>query len=180
MQRSIAAGFLVLPAFLLVGGCEWLGLTSSAPANSEKARPGAERQVTVTNALPAARGNQYDASVAPIDENSSAPRIGSVVQGKGGQKAQKEAIEKEAAERDAKAREERARAEREAALKKAQDGGKTGEPKPAGPPTETAPPPASVNAAPIAPPPGAPAPETPPAAATPAAPAPAAPTDTKQ
>ncbi|HYD05450.1 MAG TPA: hypothetical protein VEC60_06980, partial [Reyranella sp.] len=81
---------------VLLGGCDWLGWGSS-PANSEKARPGVERQVTVTNSLPAARGGQYDASIAPVDETRSAPRIGSVVTGKGGQKAQKEAAEKEAA-----------------------------------------------------------------------------------
>src|SRR5690242_2864584 len=121
MRRSIGVGVLLLPG--LLGGCEWLGLTSRTPVNSEKARPGAERQVNVTNSLPAARAGGYDASIAPVDENRGAPRLGSIVQGKGGQKAQKEAADKEAAERDAKAREERARAEREAALKKTQEGG---------------------------------------------------------
>ena len=122
MHRLIGVGALVL-----LGGCEWLGLSSSAPANTEKARPGAERQANVTNSLPAARGAGYDAAVAPVDETRTGGRIGSMVQGKGGQKAQKEAADKEAAERDAKAREERARAEREAALRKAQEGEKAGE-----------------------------------------------------
>src|SRR4051812_49535865 len=120
MHRLIGVGVLLV----LLGGCEWLGLSSST-TNSEKARPGAERGVNVTNSLPAARGAGYDASVAPVDETRSAPKLGTVVQGKGGQKAQKEAADKEAAERDAKAKEERARRDREAALRKAQEGDKT-------------------------------------------------------
>jgi hypothetical protein len=166
MHRLIGVGVLLV----LLGGCEWLGLSSGSPTNSEKARPGAERGVNVTNSLPAARGAGYDASVAPIDENRSAPRLGSIVQGKGGQKAQKEAADKEAAERDAKAREERARREREAALRKAQEGDK----KPATPdgvapaadatPATPAAPPAPVTTEPL----------------QPAAGNPPAPSDTKQ
>src|SRR4051794_25335220 len=82
MYRSIGVGV----ALLLLGGCDWLGFGSSS-TNSEKARPGAERQVNVTNSLPAARASGYDASVTPVDETRSAPKIGSVVAGKGGQKA---------------------------------------------------------------------------------------------
>jgi hypothetical protein len=173
MHRLIGVGVLLV----LLGGCEWLGLSSST-SNSEKARPGAERGVTVTNSLPSARGAGYDASVAPVDENRSVPKIGSVVQGKGGQKAQKEAADKEAAERDAKAKEERARRDREAALKKAQEGDKKDDKKPATPaegappapaadamPATPAAPPAPVKAAPLAPAPGNP---------------PAPPSDTKQ
>jgi hypothetical protein len=164
MRRLIGVGVL-----LLLGGCDWL-FGSSSPANTEKVRPGAERQVNATNTLPAARGAGYDASVAPVDENRGF-RIGSSVQAKGGQKAQKEALEKEASERDAKAREERERAAREAALKKAQEGGdkgdkggdkggekagdKPGDTKPAVS-TEAVPPaapPTPVNTAPLAPPP---------------------------
>ena len=161
MRRLIGVGVL-----LLLGGCDWL-FGSSSPANTEKVRPGAERQFNATNTLPAARGSGYDASIAPVDENRGS-RVGSVVQAKGGQKAQKEAADKEAAERDAKAREERARVEREAALKKAQEGNKEGDKKddkkPAAAPTEGAPGPTNVNAAPLAPP----------------APPPAPPSDTKQ
>src|SRR5580765_2790687 len=115
MNRSMVA----IAALALLGGCGWF---DSSSTTSEKARPGAERQVTATNALPGAgAGRQYDASVAPVDETRSAPKIGSVVSGKGGQKAQVEAATKEANEREAKAREERARVEREAALKKSLD-----------------------------------------------------------
>jgi hypothetical protein len=170
MRRLIGVGVL-----LLLGGCDWL-FGSSSPTSSEKARPGAERQVNATNTLPAARGAGYDASIAPVDENRGS-RVGSVVRAKGGQKAQKEAADKEAAERDAKAREERVRSEREAALKKAQEGNKEGDKtddkKPAAAPTETAPTPTTVNAAPLTPPANAP-PLPPPA--TPPAP----PSDTKQ
>jgi hypothetical protein len=179
MHRFIGVGaILVLPAFL--GGCGWLGWDSST-TNSEKARPGAERQVTVTNTLPAARSGQYDASVAPVDETRSAPKIGAVVQGKGGQKAQKEAADKEASERDAKAREERARRDREAALKKAQEGDKKDDKKPATAPGDAAPPAPAADATPTATP--APAPAAP-VTSAPLAPAPAAPppppSDTKQ
>jgi hypothetical protein len=174
MHRLIGVGVLLV----LLSGCEWLGLSSGTPTNSEKARPGAERGVAVTNSLPAARAGGYDGSVTPIDENRGAPALGSLVKGKGGQKAQKEAADKEAAERDAKAREERARREREAALRKAQEGDKDKK-TPAAAPTDGAPPapaadatpatpaapPAPVNSAPLEPPP-------------PAQPAP--PADTKQ
>lgn len=172
MHRLIGVGVLLV----LLGGCDWLGWGSSSPTSSEKARPGAERGVNVTNSLPPARGAGYDASVAPVDETRSAPKLGSVVQGKGGQKAQKEAADKEAAERDAKAKEERARREREAALRKAQEGDKTGDkdkkptdgaPAPAADATPATPaaPPAPVSTAPLAP-----APDNPPAP----------PSDTKQ
>jgi len=104
MNRSMVA----VAALALLGGCGWFD--SSSPTTSEKARPGAERQVTATNALPGAgAGHSYDGAVAPVDETRSAPKIGSVVAGKGGQKAQLEAATKEANEREAKAREERLR-----------------------------------------------------------------------
>jgi hypothetical protein len=168
MYRLIGVGALLV----LLGGCEWLGL-SSGTTNSEKARPGAERQVSVTNALPAAHGAGYDASVAPVDENRGAPALGSIVQGKGGQKAQIEAANKEAAEHDAKAREDRARQEREAALKKAQLGDKkpaaaAGDSVPPAPAADAAPPP--VTAVPVTSAPLAPASDAPPAP----------PSDTKQ
>src|SRR3954451_23744724 len=118
MHRLIGVGVLLV----LLGGCEWLGM-SSGSSNSEKVRPGAERGVNVTNSLPAARAGGYDASVAPLDETRGAPKLGSVVQGKGGQKVQKEAADKEASERDAKAREERIRRDREATRRKGPRGG---------------------------------------------------------
>jgi hypothetical protein len=171
MYRLIGVGVLLV----LLGGCEWLGLSSST-TNSEKARPGAERGVNVTNSLPAARGGGYDASVTALDETRTAPRLGSVVQGKGGQKAQKEAADKDASERDARAKEDRARREREAALRKGQEGG---DKKPATPsdmpgpaadstpatPATPAAPPAPMSTAPLSPAPGNP---------------PAPPSDTKQ
>jgi hypothetical protein len=174
MHRLIGVGVLLV----LLSGCEWLGLSSSTPTNSEKARPGAERGVAVTNSLPAARTGGYDGSVAPVDENRGAPALGSVVKGKGGQKAQKEEADKEAAERDAKAREERVRREREAALRKAQEKSPDGKDKttPAVPPTTEGTPPApAADATPAAPAaPAAPvstAPLAPPPAAQPAPPA---------
>lgn len=171
MHRLIGVGVLLA----LLGGCEWLGLSSGSPTNSEKARPGAERGVSVTNSLPAARGAGYDTSVAPIDENRGAPRLGSIVQGKGGQKAQKEAAEKDASERDAKAKEERARREREAALRKAQEGGDKKPVTPDGAPPAPAPAADATPATPAAPP--APVKTEP---LQPASGNPPAPSDTKQ
>ena len=174
MRTSLAVG---VAALILLSGCDWLGIGSSTPTSSEKARPGAERQVGVTNSLPAARAAGYDSSFAPVDETRSAPKIGSVVQGKGGQKAQKEAAEKDSFQREARDREERARQQREADLKKAQTDKSTDKP---ATPADTTPPaaaPATAVPPPPAPPPPAPvtsAPLTPPAA--PAAPS----SDTKQ
>jgi hypothetical protein len=173
MRTSLAVG---VAALILLSGCDWLGIGSSTPTSSEKARPGAERQVGVTNSLPAARASGYDASFAPVDETRNAPRIGSVVQGKGGQKAQKEAAEKDTLERESRDREQRAREQREADLKKPQ-GDKPATPAGATPPAApSAPPSADAVPPPPAPPPGpvTTAPLSPPAA--PAAP----PSDTKQ
>ena len=165
MQRSMIVG---AAALVLLGGCGWFEGSSS---NSEKVRPGAERQVGATSVLPSAgAGRQYDGSVAPVDETRSAPKIGTVVAGKGGQKAQLEATAKEAAERDAKAREERARQEREAALKKSTEiPAKPGATPPAGTPAAATTPADTPTPAPPAAAPAAPA-------AVPAAP----PADTKQ
>ena len=173
MRMSLAVG---AAALILLSGCDWLGIGSSTPTSSEKARPGAERQVGVTNSLPAARASGYDASFAPVDETRNAPRIGSVVQGKGGQKAQKEAAEKDTLERESRDREQRSREQREADLKKPQ-GDKPATPAGAAPPAApSAPPSADAVPPPPAPPPGpvTTAPLSPPAA--PAAP----PSDTKQ
>jgi hypothetical protein len=177
MRTSLAVG---MAALILLSGCDWLGIGSSTPTSSEKARPGAERQVSVTNSLPAARAaGGYDASFAPVDETRNAPKIGSVVQGKGGQKAQKEATEKDANQREAREREERARQQREADLKKPRTDkpATPGDTKPpatpsadAVPPPPAPPPPAPVTSAPLTPPP---------ASSPPAAPA-APPSDTRQ
>jgi len=174
MRTSLA---VCVAALILLSGCDWLGIGSSTPTSSEKARPGAERQVGITNSLPAARAAGYDSSFAPVDETRSAPKIGSVVQGKGGQKAQKEAAEKDSFQRESRDREERARQQREADLKKAQTDKSADKPPTPADTTPPAAPPAGAVPPPPAPPPPAPvtsAPLTPPAA--PAAPS----SDTKQ
>ena len=174
MRTSLAVS---VAALILLSGCDWLGIGSSTPTSSEKARPGAERQVGITNSLPAARAAGYDSSFAPVDETRSAPKIGSVVQGKGGQKAQKEAAEKDSFQRESRDREERARQQREADLKKAQTDKPADKPPTPADTTPPAAPPAGAVPPPPAPPPPAPvtsAPLTPPAA--PAAPS----SDTKQ
>jgi hypothetical protein len=183
MRTSLAVS---VAALILLSGCDWLGIGSGTPTSSEKARPGAERQIGVTNSLPAARAaGGYDSSFAPVDETRSAPRIGSVVQGKGGQKAQKEAAEKDSNQRESRDREDRSRQQREADLKKAQADKSGGKP---ATPGDTTPPAALAPSADAVPPPPAPplappvssAPLTPPPASAPLA-APAAPSsDTKQ
>ncbi|MBS0539800.1 MAG: hypothetical protein JSR47_13635, partial [Proteobacteria bacterium] len=102
---------------LLAGltSCDWF--EGNTPVSSKQVRPGADRAV-ITNGLPAASaGRQYDAAIAPVDETRTGPQIGSIVAGKGGQKAQQEALAKESAKRDAEAREvaDRLAAERKAA-----------------------------------------------------------------
>ena len=169
----------------MLSGCGWF--EGSAPVGAPP-RPGVERDVAPSSALPPAPGNrQYDAAVTAGDETRhTTAAIGSVISAKGGQKAQKEAIEKEQADRDRKDRE--ARLEREAADKDAKNKEKeqgapatapVGAP-PAGAGTITSdpapvsapvPPPAPVTTAPMAPPSAAPDPAT----APPPVPAQAAP-----
>lgn len=178
-------GLLGISILVSVTGCDWL-FGSSTPANTATVRPGAERQIGPTNALPTVGGgHSYDAPATPIDETRSGPKIGSILPDKGGQKAQLEAVAKEQAERDKKAREER---EKQAADRKEREAreAKDAPPKSPGPPsntvtyppdqnasspaaqppptqgaptqTQTAPPPAPVTTAPIAPPAAAPPP----------------------
>lgn len=179
-------GLLGVSAFALLAGCGWF--EGSAPVGAPP-RPGVEREVAPSSALPPAPGNrQYDAPVSAGDEtrNATAP-IGSVISAKGGQKAQKEAIEKEQAERDRKDREarlEREAADKELKSKEKQEAAPAAAPvgaPPAGAGTITSdpapvsapvPPPAPVTTAPMAPPSAAPDPATAPAPV----PAPVAPT----
>jgi hypothetical protein len=158
-------GLLGVLILLSVNGCDWL-FGSSTPTNAERARPGAERQVAPSNALPPAGGGHgYDAASMPVDETRTGPKIGSVIADKGGQKAQIDAANKEAAERDKRAREEREKASQAAAkAKEASTSGDKGAKPPADqPPAQpAAPAPAPVTSAPIAPPA-----TTPPAASPP-------------
>ena len=157
--RSVC-GLLGILTLSLLSGCDWL-FGSSTPANSARARPGAERQIGATSSLPSASsGHQYDSSVAPADETRAGPKIGSIVADKGGQKAQLDAAAKEAAERDKQAREEREKAAQDAADRKAKEASTDakGAKAPADePPTQpSVPPSAPVTAAPAPPPPPAP------------------------
>ncbi len=172
-HRAIFGGLLGLTAAALLSGCGWFdGGSSAVPAPG--ARPGADRQAPVVNALPPPSGsNPYESGVGPADEMRGAqggPAIGSILSGKGGQKAQKEEAEKAAAEQSKKAREGRERANREAGTRKAEP---PGEP-PAGGALPAGAPPAGPQ--PAGPQPAATQPAAPPPAETPsAAPAPAAP-----
>ena len=124
-------GLLGVSSLALLSGCGWFD--GGPPAGSAKLRPGADRQIQANGALPSANpGRQYEQGISAADETrGQLPQIGSIVAAKGGQKAQREAVEKEAAERDAKARE--ARVAREAAEKEAK--AKEPKPEPSPPPT---------------------------------------------
>ncbi len=143
-------GLAAVSVMALLSGCGMFdGWFGGGTTTAGKARPGAERNVAPSAALPPpAGGAGVDGGVAPVEE--VAPAIGSIVPGKGGQKAQKEAIEKEASERDAKARKERD--EREA-VEKAAKAAEKGKEKsaavtvPAAMPPEASPPPAPAPAA---------------------------------
>ena len=118
MDKGRWRGLLAVSTFALLAGCSWFGDT--APVG--KARPGADRAIAPTGTLPSASpGQGAQQGVGAVDETrGSTPVIGSVVGGKGGQKAQKDAEEKAAIERDVKAREQRAAqdaAERDAKAK---------------------------------------------------------------
>ena len=129
MGNGRRLGLLGVSALALLAGCGWFG--GGGSPNSQKVRPGADRQAQVSGSLPSANpGRQYEPGIAAVDETrGQTPQIGSIVAARGGQKAQREAIEKEAAEQDAKAREER-RA-REAAEREAKANEPPAPPRPA-------------------------------------------------
>jgi hypothetical protein len=181
-NRRFWLGLLGVSALALLSGCGWFG--GGSPSDSQKARPGVDRKVPATGTLPSANpGQQREAGVVATDPTGTA-QIGSIVPAKGGQKAQKEAVEKEANERDAKEREARLKREAEERDAKAKEpkeppvktttaGSLPGKPAAAEPgnaePAATrAPPTAPVTSAPIAPSSAAPAPA--PASEQPAAP----------
>lgn len=137
-DRVTTGLLVVLGAATLLGGCGWFDGGGAAP-HLKDARPGADRAAPVVKALPPPEGNRpHEAGVVPADETGrGGAAIGSTLQGKGGQKAQKEEAEKQATELSRKAREERAL--REAA------GGKAApaQVSPDSPPAESAPTPES-------------------------------------
>jgi outer membrane protein OmpA-like peptidoglycan-associated protein len=178
-------GLLGVSALALLAGCDWIG-GGSTPVGPPP-RPGAEKGVQPSASLPPGPVNpQYDAGVVSGDDRA-APAIGSIIAPKGGQKAQREAIEKEQAERDRKDREarlEREAAEKEEKAKEKQEGTTpaavpVGAP-PAGAGTITSdqppvsapvPPPAPVTTTPVAPPSAAPDPTAAPPLPVPTPPA---------
>jgi outer membrane protein OmpA-like peptidoglycan-associated protein len=174
-------GLLGVSALALLVGCDWID-GSSAPIGPPP-RPGAEKGIQPSASIPPGPVNpQYDAGVIGGDDRA-APAIGSVIPPKGGQKAQREAIEKEQAERDRKDREarlEREAAEKEEKARENQEGttpvvAPVGAPPPGAgtitsdqtPVSAPVPPPAPVTTAPVAPPSAAPDPAAVPAPATP-------------
>jgi len=114
-RKSFWYGISAVFLSVVLAGCGWFGDNSAAPL--VKARPGADRRVAPSAALPPPEaGHRFEQDVTPADETrGTAP--GSVVATKGGQRAQREAAEKETAARDAKERDARDAAEREAKTK---------------------------------------------------------------
>lgn len=172
-------GLLGVSALALLAGCDWIG-GGSTPIGPPP-RPGAEKGVQPSASLPPGPVNpQYDAGVVGSDDRA-APAIGSIIAPKGGQKAQRDAIEKEQAERDRKDREarlEREAADKEEKAREKQEGtppaaAPAGAPPPGAgtitsdqpPVSAPVPPPAPVTTTPVAPPSAAPDPA--PAAPTP-------------
>ncbi len=84
-------GLLGVSGLAILSGC---GMFDGPAAPIAKPRPGADRQVAASTALPSANtGRQYESGVAPVDETRTGPQVGSIVAGRGGQKAQREAVE---------------------------------------------------------------------------------------
>ena len=72
---------LGVSALVLLSGCGWFGGGSNVTTN--KARPGADRDVVGVGALPSANpGRQYEPGYAATDE-TRLPRVGSIVAGQG-------------------------------------------------------------------------------------------------
>jgi hypothetical protein len=161
--RNRLQAALAVSALGLLSGCGWLGIGgSSTPADMAKARPGVEREVQPSAALPPPPANQqYDPPIAPVDDMRSTPAIGSIVAASGGQAAQLEKQAKEEAEQDAQDRAARAKAD--AAAKEAEkDAAKTpgaareatttGDQPGEAPTQPVGPPRGAVNGAPMPPP----------------------------
>ena len=148
---KIVAG---LAAASLLSGCGWFD-GGGPPVSSKGARPGVDRSAPVSNSLPPPPGTRpHESGAGPADETRSGASVGSLVTGKGGQKAQKEEAEKQLEEQSKKDRERAERAAAERKLRTAREGESSTSP--GAPSTEPAPPAAEPAA-------------TPPAAADPAA-----------
>jgi hypothetical protein len=147
----------VLVAATTLNGCGWFDGKPS-PLQAAPLRPGVDLQTTANGLPPAPNRGSYDAGVTPVDDSRSQP-LGSIVAGKGGQKAQLEAVEKDRAEREAEREKERAQREAERNREKTEEPPQ-GAP-PASPPSDQAPAPASTAPAPAP----APAPASTPAPA---------------
>lgn len=90
MRRSL---LLCAGATALLAACG-----GGSPPMREALPPGADRQISASNQLPAPPVNQpHDPAIAPTDDTHGA-RVGSVIGAQGGQKAQKEKLEHAAAE----------------------------------------------------------------------------------
>lgn len=99
-----------LAATMLLGGCGWFDGSGGIAPHLKEARPGADRSAPVLKSLPPPESNHpHEAGVGPADEaGRGGAAIGTTLQGKGGQKVQRDEAEKQASELSRKAREERA------------------------------------------------------------------------
>ncbi len=119
-----------LAAATLLSGCGWFD--GGAPPHLKEARPGADRAAPVVKALPPPEGNRpHEGGVIPADEaGRGGAAIGATLQGKGGQKAQRDEAEKQASDLSRKAREEREAASGKAAPPASQPSPEPPSPKP--------------------------------------------------
>jgi len=101
----------ILVAATTLSGCGWFDGWfggSKSPISDQPQRTGADRQTVTSGLPPAPQRGTYDGAQSPVDDTRS-QAVGSIVTGKGGQKAQLEAREKERAEREAEQNKERER-----------------------------------------------------------------------
>lgn len=141
----------VLVAATTLSGCGWFDGWfggSKSPLSSQSQRVGADRQTVSSGLPPAPQRGTYDGGQAPVDDTRS-QAVGTVVTGKGGQKAQLESREKERAQREAEQNKERERRLTEKEKSSAE---------PSSPATVPAAEPAPPSPAPAAEPPAEPAP----------------------
>jgi hypothetical protein len=146
----------VLLAATTLNGCGWFDGKAS-PLQTAPLRPGVDRQTTAAGLPPAPNRGSYDVGVTPVEDRNQP--LGTIVAGKGGQKAQIEAAEKDRAERDAERDKQRAQRQAERDREKTEERPE-GAP-PAAPASDQAPP-AEQAPAPIPAPAAEPQSSTPP------------------
>jgi hypothetical protein len=89
-----------------LAGCGWFDSAPTSPLQTQRLRPGADKQSTTPGLPPAPQRGSYEGPQAPVDDTRNQP-VGTIVSTKGGQKAQLEIKEKERGQREAERNRER-------------------------------------------------------------------------